>query len=384
MTENKETKKKQPKVAALPIPSEIKLNVNWGGLASELRNFFEEYRDKITPASVTTIVPESIKEMSLDSLMEEVNNRLESELGYSDSILEDIDMGVKRNPLSTFKETFAAYGFPSNVIVYNVRLSSDNIYAYIDGKFYCKRLDKEDLLLAYEEGENVRYSALAYKLFPKYLSEEVFKHSFWNYSQTQHDYSKYTVPEGVKIENPIIELNKISAQIDGVSKTAELLPADYIASLCFGEDGYRKPKATLEQLIVKYFLTKEKEDKPKIHPTAEFYVEYLRKTLSDMQDAVYSDFTTEWLTVNEFVNSLHIKDNKISGYVTGEDRSNIIKSILLSVKYMFCKEYNVVPVEIPEVGFGEIRASSISSEEQDGIDPMVEEQETVRRSGRRR
>lgn len=386
MTENKETKKKQPKVAAIPIPSEIKLNVNWGGLTSELRNFFEEYRDKITPASVTTIVPESIKDMSLDSLMEEVNNRLESELGYSDSILEDIDMGVKRNPFSTFKEKFAAYGFPNNIIVYNVRISTGSICAYIDGKFYYEKLDKEDLLLAYEEGENEGYPTLAYKLFPKYFSEKVLKHSFWNYSQTQHDYSKYTVPEGVKIENPMIDLNRISACIDGVSKIAELLPADYIASLCFGEEGYRKPKVTLEQLVVKYFLNEEKkgEDKPKILPVAEIYIEYLKKTLRDMRHTVYSGSTTEWLTVNEFEDSLSIEDNKISGYVTGEDRSNIIKSILLSVKYMFCKEYNVDPSDVPVVDFGELRYSSINSEEQGGIDPMVEEQETTHRRGFRR
>lgn len=386
MTENKEKKKKQPKVAALPIPSEVNLNVNWGGLASELRNLIEEFRDKETPAPVTPVVPESVKDMSLDLLLEETNKRLKYELGYSDTILEDIDMGKERNPFSTFKETFASYGFPNNVLVYDIKLYTGDISASIDGKWYHKTIDKEDLLLAYEEGDNARYSGLAYKLFPKYFSDEVLKHSFWNYSQTQHDYSKYTVPEGVKIENPMIDINRISACIDGVSKIADLLPADYVASLCFGEEGYRKPKATLEQLVVKYFLYVEKkeEEKPNIPPTAEIYVEYLAKTLRDMLDTVYRDSTTEWLAVNELENSLSIEDYKIMGKITGIDRLNIIRPILTSVKYIFSREYNVNLSDVPSVDICVISDSSINSEEQQGIDPMVEEQETVRRSGRRR
>lgn len=385
MTENKETKKRQPKVAALPIPSEINLNVNWGGLASELRNLFEEYRDKVTPSPVTTIVPESIKDMSLDSLMEEVNSRLKSEVGYDNFYLEDIDMGEERNPFSTFKEKFAAYGFPNNIIVYNVSISNGSIYAHIDGKFYYEKLDKEDYDLAYEEGENVVYPTLPYKLFPKYFSEKVLKHSFWNYSQSQHDYSKYTVPEGVTIENPMIDLNKISAWIDGELKTAELLPADYIASLYFGEDGYRKPKVTLEQLVVKYFLYKDKEEqKQNITVSAEIYADYLKKTLRDMRLYIYQATSTEWLAIGELVDNLSVKGNKISGVVTDEDRLNKIRDILAIVGFMFAKEYKVSLSDVPNVDLGELRESSINNEDHGGIDPMVEVQETVRRSGRRR
>lgn len=386
MTENKETKKKQPKVAALPSEVNVNVNFNWGALASEVRNLIEEFRDKETPVPVTPVVPESVKDMSLDLLLEETNKRLKYELGYSDTILEDIDMGKERNPFSTFKKTFAAYGFPNNVLVYDIRLYIGNFYATIDGKSYHKIIDKEDLLLAYEEGDNARYSDLAYKLFPKYFSDEVLKHSFWNYSQTQHDYSKYTVPEGVKIENPMIDINRISACIDGVSKIADLLPADYVASLCFGEEGYRKPKATLEQLVVKYFLYVEKkeEEKPNIPPTAEIYVEYLAKTLRDMLDTVYRDSTTEWLAVNELENSLSIEDYKIIGKITGIDRLNIIGPILTSVKYIFSREHNVNLSDVPSVDICVISDLFINSEEQQGIDPMVEEQETTHRRGFRR
>lgn len=72
------------------------------------------------------------------------------------------------------------------------------------------------------------------------------------------------------------------------------------------------------------------------------------------------------------------------GEVASEDRLSKIAPILTIVKYMFFREYNVNLSDVPNVDICVHRESKPEGEEQGGIDPMVEEQETVRRSGRRR
>lgn len=393
MTENKETKKKQPKVAALPIPSEINLNVNWGGLASELRNIFEEYRDKVTPAPVTTIVSESIKDMSLDSLLEEVNERLNCEFGFSVGCDEEDLMGKERNPFTTFKEKFAEYGFPNNILVHEISLNSDTIYARIDGCFYYKKLDKEDVLQAYEEETSEKRSLLAFKLFPKYYSEEVFNHSFRNYALTKHDYSKYTVPEGVKVENPMLKINMISARIDGELKTAKLLPADYVASLCFGEDGYRKPMVTLEQLAVKYFLCEEdlhSEEKKTILSkiTPQVYFEFLKYKLSDMYDMSLGVDPYLHKTIKGVLGNISFENDVITVVTDDKNPFDTTKLILSSLRYLFCKEHNIDIHNVPPINITKENPDpgneAPQNEELEVVEMVNEEKETAHRSGRRR
>lgn len=386
MEKEKKTNKAKEQQAVVPyFPSEIKLSMDWGGLVNEVRNLINEIKkEEEAPDPVVRFAPDDpdpFKDMSLDLLLNEVNKRLKNELSPEDSFFEEVVMGKEHNPFTAFKETFADYGFPNNIFVYDLSLCAGTIYVHIDGNLYSKRLDKEDLLRVYEEGESDGYPVIAYELFPKYFSEEVFRHSFRNYSQTQHDYSRYTVPEDIKIENPMLDLNRISAWIDGEFKTAVLLPADYIASLCFGEDGYRKPKATLEQLVAKYFLNEGGEEKCDIPLTAEIYADYLKETLDDMQKTAYNDTTSEWLAISDLGKSLSISDNKISGKVYSKDRLVVIEPILLAVKYMFCKEHKINLSDVPQV---EVLIIGAESEERVVVEEVIEEQETVHRGGGRR
>lgn len=381
MTENKETKKRQPKVAALPIPSEVNLNVNWGGLASELRNLIEEFKDKDYSTPVN--VDHKVSQESLDVLLAEITNRMKAEMSPEEGNRWDKDL----IPFTTFVKTFAGYGFPSNIIVDRISFgySLEKLEAYIDGKNIEVKLDNDDIKrLVDVKDDDVAKHEFALELFPKYFKNILMRESFYSYKDYEDDYSKYVVPEGVDITDITLSLNEISATVNGEFKTTKLQPVDYIATLCFDINGYKTPAASAEQLVVKYFLTEKKEEKYNVPLTDDIYIAYLKEKLEDMKSTVYRDTPAVWLAIHEFAESLSIKDNKIMGEVASEERLNKIDPILTIVKYMFFREYDVNLSDVPNVDICVHRESKPEGEEQGGIDPMVEEQETTRHRGFRR
>lgn len=381
MTENKETKKKQPKVAALPSEVNVNVNFNWGTLASEVRNLINEFKDKDYSTPVN--VDHKVSQESLDVLLAEITNRMKAEMSPEEGNRWDKDL----TPFTTFVKTFAGYGFPSNIIVDRISFgySLEKLEANIDGKKIDVKLDNDDIkrLVDVKDDDNAKHE-FALELFPKYFKDILMRESFYNYKDYEDDFSKYVTPEGIEIKDITLSEDEISATINGEFKTTKLQAADYLATLCFDFNGYRTPKATAEQLVVKYFLTEKKEENHKVLPTVEIYADYLRRTLDDMKETTYHNATSEWLAIYDYLNSLSIKDNKILGTITAGDRFDNMHSILLAVRYMFSKEYKVNLSDVPQAEIVLDIDSNINSEEQGGIDPMVEEQETARHRGFRR
>lgn len=381
MTENKETKKKQPKVAALPSEVNVNVNFNWGVLASEVRSLIEEFRDKDYSTPVN--VDHKVSQESLDVLLAEVTNRMKAEMSPEEGNRWDKNL----TPFTTFVKTFAGYGFPSNIIVDRISFgySLEELQAYINGERIEVKLENDDIkkLVDVKDDATAKH-ALALELFPKYFKNILMRESFYSYNDYEDDYSKYVVPEGVDITDITLSLNEISATVNGEFKTTKLQPVDYIATLCFDINGYRIPRATAEQLVVKYFLTEKKEKKYNVPVKDDIYIAYLKEKLEDMKSTVYRDTPTVWLAVHEFAESLSIKDNKIVGEVASEDRLSKIDPILTIVKYMFFREYNVNLSDVPNVDICVHRESKPEGEEQDKVGPMIEEQETTRHRGFRR
>ena len=275
-------------------------------------------------------------------------------------------------PFTSFVKTFAGYGFPANVIVDRISFgySLEKLEAYIDGKKIDVKLENDDIKrLVDVKDDDVAKHEFALELFPKYFKDILMRESFYNYKDYEGDFSKYVIPEGTEIKDITLSEDEISATINGVFKTGKLQVADYLATLCFDFNGYRTPKATAEQLVVKYFLHEKVIEKPNFLPTVEIYSDYLRRTLDDMQDTTYQDTTTEWLAIRDYLESMSIKDNKILGTATAGDRSDKMRSILLAVRYMFAKEYKA---ELSDVPHAEI------------VLDLDSNNGTVRRSGRRR
>lgn len=384
MTENKETKKKQPKVAALPSEVNVNVNFNWGALASEVRNLIEEFKEKETPSRIT--VNHEINQESLDALLAEVTKRIKSEMAPDEGNKFGY-CGMDLTPFTTFLKTFAGYGFPSNIIVNQISFGYglEKIEANINHKEIEVKLEKDDIkrLVDVNDDREAKH-ALALELFPKYFKNILMRESFYNYKDYEDDYSKYVVPEGVDITDITLSLNEISATVNGEFKTTKLQPVDYIATLCFDINGYKTPAASAEQLVVKYFLTEKKEEKYNVPLTDDIYIAYLKEKLEDMKSSIYHDSATDWLAVNEFAESLSIIDNKIMGEVASEDRLSKIAPILTIVKYMFFREYNVNLSDVPNVDICVHRESKPEGEEQEVVEMVNEEQETARRSGRRR
>lgn len=366
MTENKETKKKQPKVAALPSEVNVNVNFNWGALASEVRNLIEEFKEKDYSAPVN--VDHKVSQESLDVLLAEVANRMRAEMSPEEGNRWDKDL----TPFTTFVKTFSGYGFPSNIIVDRISFGYgvEELQAHINGKEIEVKLEKDDIKkLVDVKDDNVAKHEFALELFPKYFKNILMRESFYSYKDYEDDYSKYVVPEGVDITDITLSLKEISATVNGEFKTTKLQPADYIATLCFDINGYKIPKVTAEQLVVKYFLYEKKDEKSNFLPTAEIYADYLRSVLNDMQNTTYRNTTTEWLAIKDYLDSLSIKDNKILGIITSGERFDIMQSILLAVNYMFAKEYKI---ELSDVPHAEI------------VLDLDSNNGTVRRSGRRR
>lgn len=371
MEKEKKTNKAKEQQAVVPyFPSEIKLSMDWGGLVNEVRSLIREINQETTPypAPATHLDELLVKELVNIEKTENVRNV------YDDDA----------NPYSDFVKVFKGYGFPSNVVVDKIQFGYNHefIEADIDCQNVQMYMDKDDIKRLIDVmDDKKKKNELALELFPKYFGDVLKKHSFFNYSRNEEDYTKYSVPEGVEIKDAYVTVNELSAKVNDKHMTAELLPADYVATLCFDINGFRIPKVTPEQLAVKYFLKEGKEEKCDVSITAEIYAEYLKETLYDMQKTAYKDTTSEWLAISDLGKSLSISDNKISGKVYSNDRLVVIEPILLAVKYMFCKEHKINLSDVPQV---EVLIIGTESEEHVVVEEVVEELLTVHRGGGRR